>query len=206
MSTEQNPNCCGGCGETDGNKRCIGCMHPFSTAPTPSVRTDELALAAAGEIMTQFSNDGASLYGLNTMQLQARVQCIVQRAIEAGQPARQVNDDNTDRKADEIMTRGYQLTGYVLRHPETQHRAIIESSAVRWVQAADMAKIMFPQNRQPRQPLTDERIRVLAREHESYGFGRGDNSPDAKDFNGFDTDSLRAFARAIEAEINKATT
>ena len=143
MNTTSNSDCCGGCGETDGNKRCIGCMHPFSTAPIPT---------------------------------------------------RHVNDPLTDRKADEIMERGYQLTGYVLRHPTTSDRVIIESSAVRWVKADDMAKIMFPQNRQPRQPLTDERISDIASSMPGGldGFCKGWG--------------WRSFARAIEAEINKATT
>lgn len=157
-------------------------MHPFSTAPTPSVRTDELALASAGEIMCVLAASNGALL----TRLKAQIQCIVQRAIEAGQPARQVNDDNTDRKADEIMTRGYQLTGYVLRHPTTSDRVIIESSAVRWVKADDMAKIMFPQNRQPRQPLTDERIFRVIGTMPKDGY------------------TLATFARAIEAEINKA--
>ena len=183
MSTTQNSDYCGGCGETDGNKRCIGRMHPISTAQIPSARTDELALDAATEIVGVFSTNGEFL-----PRLKARVQCIVQRAIEAGQPARHVDDQQTDRKTNEIMEeRRYQLTGYVLRHPETQHRAIIESSAVRWVQPDDMAKIMYPQNRQPREALTDEQIVAIAnREDVMHG------------------DHLQAFpfARAIEAEIN----
>ncbi len=101
---------------------------------------------------------------------------------------RSVDDPLTDRKADEIMNeRGYQLTGYVLRHPTTSDRVIIESSAVRWVNSNDMAKIMFPQNRQPRQPLTDERIFRVIGTMPKDGY------------------TIATFARAIEAEINKAT-
>ena len=37
MNTGLNKDCCGGCGETDGNKRCIGCLHPFTTASAPEV-------------------------------------------------------------------------------------------------------------------------------------------------------------------------
>jgi hypothetical protein len=53
-------------------------------APTPSALTDELALAASGEIMSVMY--GAMPPG-GSVQLQAMVQCIVQRAIEAQQVA-----------------------------------------------------------------------------------------------------------------------
>lgn len=181
MNTTSNSDCCGGCGETDGNKRRIGCMHPFTTASAP-----EASKIAPGDDM--WLSIHMAPFHLNYLTGDDRKE-VLAYGRSVYQATRHVNDSLTDRKTNEIMEeRGYQLTGYVLRHPETQHRAIIESSAVRWVQAADMAAIMYPQNRQAREALTDERIFRVIGTMPKDGY------------------TLATFARAIEAEINKATT
>lgn len=111
MSTAQNSDYCGGCGETDGTKRCIGCMHPFSTAPTPSARTYKLAMDAANDIMTKFAN-------ISPAQIHAQVQVIVQQAIEAG---RQPREALTDERIKEIHV---ELCGTVGSSYDTMARAI----------------------------------------------------------------------------------
>ncbi len=53
--------------------------------PTPSDRTDELALDAAGKIMHIISSKGETQYGyMNEVQIKARIQCIVKHSIELG--------------------------------------------------------------------------------------------------------------------------
>lgn len=45
LAVKQSPEPCGGCGETDPSKRCIGCRHPFS-APSPAVAVEDETPAA----------------------------------------------------------------------------------------------------------------------------------------------------------------
>lgn len=55
---------------------------------------------------------------------------------------RTTNFSLTERKTNSILEKGYKLTGYVLQKEETGERAIIEQSAVRWLNKATMFDLM----------------------------------------------------------------
>ena len=48
----------------------------------------------------------------------------------------------TARKVFEQLKQGYEITGLIIRKPETGHRGIIESSAGRWLSSSEMWWLM----------------------------------------------------------------
>jgi hypothetical protein len=49
-------------------------------------------------------------------------------------------------KAFAVCQRGYDLTGFVLRHPDTGEMCIVEQAAVRWIGKDESWNLMHPQS------------------------------------------------------------
>lgn len=76
LAVKQSPEPCGGCGETDPSKRCIGCCHPFSE-PSPAVTMEPATPPALEGSQVQAAGDAVDA---RDATLESAVQAIMEIA------------------------------------------------------------------------------------------------------------------------------